>query len=318
MFFLGSLIVLVCLVFLWGSNPVHGVLTLVVVGLGFASLLLGEGLEFSALIVVLVYVGAVTVLFIFVVMMVNLRSTPSSYVTAESYLLWGVLAVAAATLPGTSPVGTPVGTPGEGYTNLNTLGFLLYGTERVYGVFLVGGVLFVAMVAAICLSLVSGENYRTQEFYTQIRRPNGVFNLAMFHLINGKVFQVVKGRVLTTCEAAQKEWNGMGPITQFSAGITIGTFTTGLVFLAFSNGDNSDNGTQVVNNYYTVNNYYMNTPKDSIARTLNSNSSLLNKVSTITSPRSVIEVPDVLNQKFNPEECEAAYNKLRGLQETKK
>jgi len=62
---------------------------------------------------------------------------------------------------------------------LNTLGFLLYGTERAYGVFLVGGVLFVAMVAAICLSLVSGENYRTQEFYTQIRRPNGVFNLAV-------------------------------------------------------------------------------------------------------------------------------------------
>jgi len=35
------------------------------------------------------------------------------------------------------------------------------------------------MVAAICVSLVSGENYRTQEFYTQIRRPNGVFNLAV-------------------------------------------------------------------------------------------------------------------------------------------
>ena len=61
MFFLGTLILLVCLVFLWGSNPVHGVLTLVVVGLGFASLLLGEGLEFSALIVVLVYVVAVPV-----------------------------------------------------------------------------------------------------------------------------------------------------------------------------------------------------------------------------------------------------------------
>ena len=178
MIFLATLVVGVSLVFLWGSNPVHGVLTLVVVGLGFASLLLGEGLEFSALIVVLVYVGAVTVLFIFVVMMVNLRSTPSSYVTAEGYLLWVALAAVTLILPGGVRNLTPVGTPVGGYHNLNTLGFLLYGTERTYGVFLVGGVLFVAMVAAICLSLVAGENYRTQEYYTQIRRPNGVFNLS--------------------------------------------------------------------------------------------------------------------------------------------
>jgi hypothetical protein len=40
------------------------------------------------------------------------------------------------------------------------------------------GVLFVAMVAAICLSLVSAENYRTQEFYTQIRRNNSLFGFA--------------------------------------------------------------------------------------------------------------------------------------------
>jgi hypothetical protein len=41
----------------------------------------------------------------------------------------------------------------------------------------VGLVLFVAMVSAICLSLVTGENYRTQEFYSQIRKPNAVFVL---------------------------------------------------------------------------------------------------------------------------------------------
>jgi len=235
----------VCLIFLWGSNPVHGVLTLVVVGLGFASLLLGEGLEFSALIVVLVYVGAVTVLFIFVVMMVNLRSTPSSYVTAESYLLWGVLAVAAATLPGTSPVGTPVGTPGEGYTNLNTLGFLLYGTERVYGVFLVGGVLFVAMVAAICLSLVSGENYRTQEFYTQIRRPNGVFNLSLMAAAGEKF--------LHTLHRASNELKAMGPLGK---GTTIFTGLTAIKFGVDLMTPNEVQNTTHVNNAVTINHHY--------------------------------------------------------------
>lgn len=58
-----------------------------------------------------------------------------------------------------------------------TLGWHLYGTERVVGVLTVGLVLFVAMVSAICLSLVTGENYRTQEFYSQIRKPNAVFVL---------------------------------------------------------------------------------------------------------------------------------------------
>jgi len=180
MFFLSLLIGVSSVVFVAGVNPVHGVLTLVVVGLSFAGVLLGEALEFPALIVVLVYVGAVTVLFIFVVMMVNLRGSPTSYVTAESTLLWVLLAgaLAATTVVPTGGELLPVrGVPLEQTSNLAQLGFLLYGTERVYGVFLVGGVLFVAMVAAICLSLVGGENYRTQEFYTQIRRPNAVFTL---------------------------------------------------------------------------------------------------------------------------------------------
>ena len=64
----------------------------------------------------------------------------------------------------------------EAHLNFQTLGFYLYGTERVYLVFVVGLILFVAMVSAICLSLVGGENYRTQELYSQIRRSNGIFN----------------------------------------------------------------------------------------------------------------------------------------------
>jgi len=163
---------------LWSANPVHGVLSLVVLGLSFAGVLLGEALEFTAVVVVLVYVGAVTVLFVFVVMMVNLRATPASYVTAESWVVWVALAGAATLSVSSAPPGTPpVGIHLHGEANLATLGWLLYGTERVVSVLTVGLVLFVAMVSAICLSLVQGETYRTQEFYSQIRKPNAVFVL---------------------------------------------------------------------------------------------------------------------------------------------
>lgn len=169
-----------CLFFLWSTNPVHAVLSLVALGLGFSALLLGEALEFAALIVVLVYVGAVTVLFVFVVMMVNLRATPASYVTAESYTVWAVLAGVAFSggHPGRHPAAAASAEVQLCWgSNLGTLGWHLYGTERVVGVMTVGLVLFVAMVSAICLSLVTGENYRTQEFYSQIRKPNAVFVL---------------------------------------------------------------------------------------------------------------------------------------------
>ena len=169
----------VCFFFVWTANPVHGVLTLVAVGLGFAAAMLRLGLEFVALVVVLVYIGAVAVLFIFVVMMVNLRATPSSYPTAESTGVWaaaaGVLLFSALPPPGEVPFSLAAGPLLEGRSNLSGLGFLLYGTDRVYGVILVGLVLFVSLVSAICLSLVGGENYRTQEVYSQVRRSNSVF-----------------------------------------------------------------------------------------------------------------------------------------------
>lgn len=172
-------VVVTCLFFLWSANPVHGVLSLVGVGLGLAAGLLAAGLEFSALIVVLVYVGAVTVLFVFVVMMVNLRASPASYLTAEGVAVWVTLvAVTAVGTTGATPVAVAVvGVPLHQGLNLPTLGAFLYGTTGVTYVAVVGLILFVAMLSAICLSLVAGESYRTQEFYSQIRKPNAVFIL---------------------------------------------------------------------------------------------------------------------------------------------
>jgi len=178
--FLLLLVVATCLLFLWSANPVHGVLTLVVVGCALATGLLIHGLEFTALLVLLVYVGAVTVLFVFVVMMVNLRATPVAYVTAEAIVMWLILAVGLAAGAANTSVNTYVSSELillTGHLNLSTVGYLLYATESVAVVAVVGLVLFTAMISAICLSLVSGENYRTQEFYSQIRKSNAVFVL---------------------------------------------------------------------------------------------------------------------------------------------
>lgn len=164
------------LLFAWSSNPVHGVLTLVGVGLGFAGGLLTHGMQFTAFIVVLVYVGAVTILFIFVVMMVNLRATLHAYTLVEAPVVWLVLAGWIATpVVGPTRMTPPVGDHPD---NLTAVGTLLYTSDLVVVTTVAAGVLFVAMVAAICLSLVSAENYRTQEFYTQIRRNNSLFGFA--------------------------------------------------------------------------------------------------------------------------------------------
>jgi NADH-quinone oxidoreductase subunit J len=171
------------LLFATSVNPVHGVLTLVLVGLSLASYLLGQGLEFVAFIVVLVYVGAVTVLFIFVVMMVNLRATQCSYIMGDTPFFWLLLSpiliiptfenVGAITI---NDLTLSVNVKG----NLVEVGSLLYGSDRVENVLYVAGVLFVAMIAAICLSFVESQNYRTQEYYTQIRRNNALFGFRQF------------------------------------------------------------------------------------------------------------------------------------------
>lgn len=155
----------------WSSNPVHGVLTLVGVGLGAAGGLLTHGMEFTAFVVVLVYVGAVTILFIFVVMMVNLRATLYAYTLVEAPVVWVVLAGWLTPVVGATRVVSPRDHP----DSLTAMGTLLWGSDLVVVTTVAAGVLFVAMVAAICLSLVTAENYRTQEFYTQIRRNNSLF-----------------------------------------------------------------------------------------------------------------------------------------------
>ena len=161
-------------------NPVHSVLFLIVAFFNVAALFILIGAEFLAMILVIVYVGAVAVLFLFVVMMLNidflqLRSGFVSYLPvgaligfillAELILVVGSWAVA----PGAPPAGIASATGGIALTNTRALGDILY-TRYVFAFQAAGLILLVAMVGAIVLTLRHRADVRRQSISAQLAR----------------------------------------------------------------------------------------------------------------------------------------------------
>ncbi|HKT86298.1 MAG TPA: NADH-quinone oxidoreductase subunit J [Novosphingobium sp.] len=163
-------------------NPVHSVLWLILAFFNAAGLMVLAGAEFIAMLLVIVYVGAVAVLFLFVVMMLDIdfaelragfiRNFPLGILVALVLLaeiIFGVFASSAGVLK----LGTPDGaaaTP-AGLTNIEAIGALLYG--RYLFLFEAAGViLLVAMIGAIVLTLRQRSDVRGQKVSKQIsRRP---------------------------------------------------------------------------------------------------------------------------------------------------
>jgi NADH-quinone oxidoreductase subunit J len=157
-------------------NPVHSVLFLILAFVNAAGLFLLAGAEFLAMILVVVYVGAVAVLFLFVVMMLDvdfaelkqgfLQYLPIGalvglIVLVELILVVGVWAVAPQTV-----LSTP--TPG-GLSNTAAIGEVLY-TQYVYLFQAAGFVLLTAMIGAIVLTLQHRKNVRRQDIAAQNAR----------------------------------------------------------------------------------------------------------------------------------------------------
>ena len=161
-------------------NPVHSVLFLIVAFFNAAGLFVLIGAEFLAMILVIVYVGAVAVLFLFVVMMldidfVQLRSGFVRYLPigalvgfillAELVLVIGSWVVAPG-LPSASAVSAAGGVP---LTNTRALGDILY-TRYVFAFQTAGLILLVAMVGAIMLTLRHRADVRRQSISAQLAR----------------------------------------------------------------------------------------------------------------------------------------------------
>ncbi|WP_050811785.1 NADH-quinone oxidoreductase subunit J [Pelagibacterium halotolerans] len=144
-------------------NPVHSVLFLILAFVNAAGIFMLAGAEFLALILIVVYVGAVAVLFLFVVMMLDVDF-------AE--LRRGILQYA--------PIGVVVGVilllelllvAGSAYLAENTraLGQVLY-TNYIYLFQACGLVLLVAMIGAIVLTLRHKPNVKRQDIAAQVAR----------------------------------------------------------------------------------------------------------------------------------------------------
>ena len=162
-------------------NPVHSVLFLILAFFNSAGLFLLVGAEFLAMILVVVYVGAVAVLFMFVVMMLDvnfskLRQGASTYLPIGA--LVGVILLAELVLvaggwafAGGFQTSSPM--PSDlAVTNTQALGRVLY-TDYVYLFQAAAMILLVAIIGAITLTLRSRGSSRRQDIGTQVnRRPH--------------------------------------------------------------------------------------------------------------------------------------------------
>ncbi|MGB8313406.1 MAG: NADH-quinone oxidoreductase subunit J [Aestuariivirga sp.] len=159
-------------------NPVHSVLFLILCFFNAAGLFILLGAEFLAMILVVVYVGAVAVLFLFVVMMldvdfVQLRQGMLNYLPVGGTIGLIVLVELALVL-GTWTISSDAlmaaGAPSAGgITNTEALGQILY-TKYVYFFEAAGLVLLVAMIGAIVLTLRHKQGVKRQDISVQVAR----------------------------------------------------------------------------------------------------------------------------------------------------
>ena len=157
-YLLAAILVFAALRVVTARNPVHAALWLVLAFFTAAAHWLMLRAEFLAIALVLVYVGAVMVLFLFVVMMLdvnfdNLRTQFKSYLPVGATVFVLVLVEMALVLLGNKPVGVAVATAPApaGGSNTRALGALLY-TDYVYPFEIAAVVLLVAIIAAIALT----------------------------------------------------------------------------------------------------------------------------------------------------------------------
>ncbi len=160
-------------------NPVHSVLFLILAFFSSAGLFVLLGAEFLAMLLVVVYVGAVAVLFLFVVMMldvdfVRLREGYARYLPiativagvllAEMVLISASVVTGGAAADAADPL---VATPEA--SNIEAIGRVLY-TDYIYFFQAAGIVLLIAMIGAIVLTLRHKPGVRRQKVHTQVGR----------------------------------------------------------------------------------------------------------------------------------------------------
>jgi len=169
---------------IFARNPVHSVLWLIVAFFNAAGLMLLLGAEFIAMLVVIVYVGAVAVLFLFVVMMLDIdfaslrsgftRNLPFGIIIAL-ILLAEIFVAAMGWKAGPTLSGAAIRTASQ--PNIVALGQLLY-SRYLFPFEIAGLILLVAMIGAIVLTHRGRRDTRPQKVWKQIaRRPQDAIRM---------------------------------------------------------------------------------------------------------------------------------------------
>jgi NADH-quinone oxidoreductase subunit J len=176
-----SLLIASAAMVIFARNPVHSVLWLIVAFFNAAGLMVLVGAEFIAMLLVIVYVGAVAVLFLFVVMMLDIdfaelragfvKNVPLGLMLALVLVAELVLGIGAYRA-GAVKLGTPeagAATVVDSVPNIEAIGSLLY-TKYIFLFESAGLILLVAMVGAIVLTHRKSHGTKGQNVSSQVQR----------------------------------------------------------------------------------------------------------------------------------------------------
>jgi len=174
-YMIAAIVVLSAVFVIAARNPVHSVLWLILTFFSAAGLLVLIGAEFLAMLLVVVYVGAVAVLFLFVVMMLDVDFAEFKQGTLRYWpfaLLVGLVLLAQLAMVAFVGGGTPAGefdaSPGAP-TNAEAIGYVMY-TDYILLFQLSGIILLIAMVGAIVLTLRHRPHIKRQDIAKQTAR----------------------------------------------------------------------------------------------------------------------------------------------------
>lgn len=178
LFFLFTVLLLASVIMtITSTNPVHSIFWLVLVFLYSAGLLISLNFDFIGLMVIIIYVGAITILFLFVIMMLDIiqlkkitsifNITPIMFIIFINIILetWWSLGIKSYNKFDIFII------PIDKFSHINNLGLSLY-TEYAYPLLLLSLLLLVAMVGAIVLTLELGFITRKQDLTNQHQRNN--------------------------------------------------------------------------------------------------------------------------------------------------
>ena len=174
-YFFSTILVASAVMVITARNPVHSVLFLIVCFFNAAGLFVLLGAEFVAFVLLIVYVGAVAVLFLFVVMMLDIPFQEVRHVArrhkgiglAVGAVLLAELGFAAMAWPSGPP--WPLTAVTSNLDNIHALGRVLY-TDNLYPFQAAGLILLVAMIGAIVLTLRKRNEVKRQDSRIQMDR----------------------------------------------------------------------------------------------------------------------------------------------------